>query len=194
MLFHQDKIIDLSIFNEQFACNLNACKGACCWEGDYGAPLEKEEIQTLERIYPTIRDILSEPGRQAIDKKGVSYYVEKEKEHATTLLKNGACTFLVHEDGISVCGIEKAHQAGLCDFRKPISCHLYPIRVSTMANGFKKLEYDRWDICSAACEKGKTEQIPVYVFAQEAIIRKFGSEFYKDLEQIAAFYEENEPD
>ena len=83
---------------------------ACCWEGDYGAPLEKEEIDILEKIYPEIKEGLTEAGRQAIDKNGVSYYVEKEKEHATTLLKNGACAFLVHHEGKSICGIEKAYR------------------------------------------------------------------------------------
>jgi len=189
MLIIQDILISDDIIEEQFRCNLTACKGACCREGDYGAPLETEELHALENIYPQIESFLTEEGRRAISKKGLFEYYEEPKEYGTTLMESKACVFTVFDkNGTAKCGIEEAHNAGATDFKKPISCHLYPIRASkNKKTGFEALNYDRWDICSAACALGKKEQLPVFKFLKEALIRKYGAAFYEELEAAAEY-------
>jgi hypothetical protein len=189
MLIIDGKVISPDIFHNEFVCNLNACKGACCWEGDSGAPLEMEELDILENIYETIKPYLSPEGIKAIEKQGVAVYVPQEKEFGTTLIDDAACAYLTYEqNGIAKCGIEKAFEAGATDFKKPVSCHLYPIRVEPLDNSsFEKLEYDRWDICSAACTKGKELNVPVYKFLKDPLIRKYGEEFYEKMEHMAKY-------
>ncbi len=189
MLIVQEKLVSEDIINKKFLCNLNACKGACCWEGDFGAPLEKEELTTLANIYEDIKPFLTVEGIDAIEQKGLYIYYDEPKEYGTTLLDNAACAYLTHDDnGIAKCGIEKAYEAGVTDFKKPISCHLYPIRVSKNdQTGFEALNYDSWDICNAACELGEKEQLPVYKFVKEAIIRKYGTDFYEELSAAAEY-------
>lgn len=187
MVMIQDKIVSTEIFESKFACNLNACKGACCWEGDFGAPLEKEELKILKELYPIYKDFIPEKGQERIEKLGFFDFIEETQEFATTLMENGACAYLSYNpDGSAYCGIEKAYNAGAINYRKPISCHLYPIRV--MANeklAFEALNYDVWDICSAACQKGEEQQIRVYEFAKDALVRKYGESFYEELDEIA---------
>lgn len=185
----QDKLVSDDVIEEQFACNLNACKGACCWEGDFGAPLEDPEVQFLIQHYEKISPFLTEAGKAIIEQKGVYTYFEEPKENGTTLLENGACAFMTYNElGIALCGIEAAYRAGEIEFKKPISCHLYPIRINKDENAiFEGLNYDRWDICSAACDKGKSEKIAVYEFAKEALIRKYGVDFYEELDAAAKY-------
>ena len=187
MLIIQDILVSEEIVEEQFLCNLSACKGACCWEGDFGAPLEKAELSTLERIYPEVKPFLSQEGIEVIEKQGLYAYYDTPSEYGTTLLENGACTFMIYDElGIAKCGIEQAYNAGAIDFKKPVSCHLYPIRVTENKNsGFIGVNYDRWDICSAACTLGKQEQLPVYKFVKDGLIRKFGEDFYDELDAAA---------
>lgn len=191
MLMVQDKLVSDELIEEQFICNLSKCKGACCWEGDMGAPLEDEELPILKRIYPQVRPFLSEEGQKLIDAEGVYdiFKDEDDTQFGTRLLPDGRCAFLTFtKSGIAQCGIEKAWKAGATDFQKPISCHLYPIRVSkNEIAGFEALNYDVWDICSAACQLGKEQQMPVYQFLKEAIIRKYGVEFYDELDATALF-------
>lgn len=183
----QDKIVSTDLLESKFACNLNACKGACCWEGDFGAPLEKAELSTIEELYPRFKEFLSAEGVEKIEKEGFYEFIDETQEYATTLMENGACAYLTYNnDGSAYCGIEKAYNAGAIDYRKPISCHLYPIRISANEKlAFEALNYDVWDICSAACEKGEEQQIPVYKFAKDALIRKYGEDFYQELDEIA---------
>jgi hypothetical protein len=189
MLIVQDKLVSEDIVEEQFICNLDKCKGACCWEGDLGAPLEEVELAILTRIYPQVRPFLTKEGQNAIDTEG-GYMEDKiEGGHFTTLLKNGPCAFMTTDArGIAHCGIEQAWKAGATDFRKPISCHLYPIRVvkNDLAD-FEALNYDKWDICSAACQLGKEHKMPVYQFLKEAIVRKYGEDFYEELDATAHY-------
>lgn len=189
MLVVQGILISDDLIEEQFLCNLSACKGACCWEGDWGAPLETEEMHTLERIYDHIKDYLSPKGRQVLETEGLFTYYKEAKDYGTPLIENGACAYMTYtKDGVATCGIEQAYHDGKTDFRKPISCHLYPIRVKKEdKTGFEALNYDRWDICSAACQKGKEQQIPVYQFAKTALIRKYGTEFYEELDAAASY-------
>ena len=189
MLIIQDKLISDDVIHEQFICNLKACKGACCWEGDYGAPLETEEIAILDSIYEKVKPHLTEEGIKAIEEKGTSVYYEKAKEYGTSLQPDGACSFMTkNELGMAKCGIEQAYLAGDTDFKKPISCHLYPIRINKDERVlFEALNYDRWDICSAACDLGKKEEVPVYQFLKEPLIRKYGEDFYDELDAAAKY-------
>ena len=184
MVIVQGRLISDAIFQEQFLCNLSACKGACCWEGDFGAPLEEEEKQTLAAIHEVIRPFLSEEGNRIIEKVGPYSFYEEPQEFGTPLLENGACAYMITDElGIAKCGIEKAYQTGVTDFIKPISCHLYPIRVNKdESKNFEALNYDEWEICSAACEKGRQEQLPVFRFVKIALTRKYGEAFYEELE------------
>ena len=187
MIMVQDKIVSTELFEERFACNLNACKGACCWEGDYGAPLELSELETLKDLYDLYKPYLTDEGIAKLEKEGLYEFVEETKEYATTLLDNGACAYLTfNPDGSAYCGIEKAYHDGAIDYRKPISCHLYPVRINANEElAFEALNYDVWDICSAACQKGKEKNIKVYEFAKDALVRKYGISFYEELDEIA---------
>lgn len=189
MLIVDSKVISPEIFKEEFVCNLNACKGACCWEGDYGAPLEVEELDVLDAIYEKVKPFLTPEGIAAIEVQGTAVYVPQEREYATTLVDNAACAFLNYdENGIAKCGIEKAYEAGAIDYPKPISCHLYPIRAEKLVNSsFEKLEYDRWEICSAACTKGAELNVPIYQFVKGPLIRKYGEDFYEQLEAMSQY-------
>jgi len=118
-------------------------------------------------------------------------YYEEIEEYGTTLLPNGSCVFMTYENGSAKCGIEAAHKAGITHFRKPISCHLYPIRVTANeANGFEALNYDKWEICNAACKLGEKEQLPLYQFLKEALTRKYGEEFYQEMEGVGRYLNE----
>ncbi len=194
MLIIQDKLISDDVVEEQFLCNLSACKGACCWEGDSGAPLEKAELDMLDQIYEDVKPFLSEESRRVLEEKGKYTYYKKPGEYGTPLLDNAACAYMTYsDDGIAQCGIEQAYKAGHTDFKKPISCHLYPIRVTeNKANGFEAINYDRWDICSAACTLGKEEQLPVYQFLKEALIRKYGAAFYEELDHAAQYMKDKD--
>jgi len=190
MVIIEDKLVSDDIFEKNFICNLKACKGACCWEGDYGAPLEDAERDTLDNIYEDIKSFLSPAGRKTISEKGKYAYYKGEgaNEWGTALLEDAACAYMTLENGTAKCGIETAYNAGVTNFRKPISCHLYPIRVSAnKQTGFEALNYDNWDICAAACTLGDKEQVPVYQFLKEPIIRKYGADFYEQMEGAAAY-------
>jgi hypothetical protein len=189
MLIVQDILISEDVISEQFVCNLNACKGACCREGDYGAPLDMEELPILEDIYERVKPFLTPEGCEAVEREGVFTFLEDTGEFATPLIDGGPCAYMTtDENGVAQCGIERAHNAGVIDFKKPVSCHLYPIRVKeNRTSGFAALNYHRWDICSAACELGKKEQVPVYKFVKEALIRKYGRDFFEELDAAVEY-------
>lgn len=195
MVIIQDVLVSEAVLEEYFRCELEACRGACCWEGDFGAPLETAEIETLEAIYEDIKPFLRPEGIAAIEEKGVSAYYAGMEDKGTTLLKDGACAFLTFDErGIAKCGIEKAWEAGATNFQKPISCHLYPIRIAKNEElGFLALNYDVWDICSAACKAGKRDRLPLYQFVKAAIIRKFGEEFFEEMEAAASYLQQQAP-
>lgn len=164
-----------------FVCDLDKCKGACCVEGDAGAPLEEEETLILEQIYPLIKDYLTEEGRQAVEKQG-TWVIDRDGDKGTpTIGSNGACAYSIQDErGILKCGIEQAYLQGKTGFKKPISCHMYPIRV-TKYDEFDALNYDRWHICDPACVLGNKLGVPIYKFLQEALIRKYGESWYQEL-------------
>lgn len=193
MIIVQDKLVSDDVAREHFLCNLNACKGACCWEGDAGAPLDADELPILEAIFSKIRPFLSPAGIAEIERQG-TWVTHEDGSFGTPLIDNGPCAYMTTNAlGIAHCGIEAAHKAGAVDWKKPISCHLYPIRVAKNEElGFEALNYDRWDICSAACELGRTEKLPVYQFLREAIVRKYGQDFYDELDGAAEFLKQQE--
>jgi len=178
-----DKIVSTQIFDKKFVCDLNACKGACCIEGDAGAPLTNEEVSILEENLELIKPYMREEGLKEVEKSGVSY-LDEENEPVTALVNGGECAFVYFDDnGITKCAVEAAYLDGKTDFKKPISCHLYPIRVKKF-NDYKALNYDKWSICEPACACGDALDVPVFRFLKEPIIRAFGEDFYKELETV----------
>lgn len=179
-------MINDDIANKPFACDLSACKGACCSAGDFGAPLDEDEIVIIEELMPQLLKYLPKTSIAAIDDQGIAPYYNGMKKKGTPLVDGGACAFLFNDaSGISWCLFEKLYTEGKIAFQKPISCHLYPIRVETNPQtGFQNMHYDVWDICAPACEKGKKEETPLYLFAKDAIVRKYGEDFYERLSQI----------
>ena len=183
----KNTIVSEDILDEQFACNLSLCKGQCCIEGEAGAPVEDAEREILDAIFPLIKDLLTPEGVKAIEEQG-TYTTNIRGEHETTLIDGEACAYsIIDEQGIAGCGIEKAYIEKRIDFRKPISCHLYPIRV-TEYKTLTAVNYHVWDICSTACTLGKERKIPVFRFAREALIRKFGQKWYDELDKMAREY------
>lgn len=179
-----DKVIAADILEKKFVCDLNACKGACCVQGDAGAPLQLEEIDILEDVFDKVKPYLTEEGIEAIEKSGV-FYMDIENTTVTTLVENGTCAFAYFdESGKALCGIEKAYLEKKIDWKKPISCELFPIRVKEYKR-FTALNYEKIAICEPACSCGDALKVPMYRFLKNGIIRAFGKDFYKDLEIVA---------
>ena len=174
-------IVSGDILEEEFVCNLSACKGACCKAGDAGAPLEQDEAQIIEEQYDVIKQFIEADGRSTIQQQGK--YVLSDGTFKTPLREDNHCAYSIEEEnGQLSCGIERAFEDGATTFRKPISCHLYPIRIKK--NGvFDHLTYERWDICSAACSLGKQLKIPIYRFVREGLMRKYGQAFIDELDK-----------
>ena len=183
MIQVQDKIISLDIFEKHFVCDLNACKGACCVEGDSGAPLVEEEEKILNEIYEKVKPYMKKEGINEIENQGVAVY-DSEGDLTTTLVNGKECAFVVEENGINLCSIEKAFLEGKIDFKKPISCHLFPIRIKEYRD-FDAINYEKIKICKPACECGSKLEIPIYVFLKESLIRKYGEIFYEELLETA---------
>ena len=176
-------ILSDDIKEQFFVCNLEKCKGACCVEGDLGAPLEESELPILEEIYNKVKPYLTVGGVKAIERQG-TYILDEDREYSTPTIEGKECAYAVYDEkGILKCGIEQAYLDGKTDFKKPISCHLYPIR-ATKYSEFEALNYDRWDICSPACDLGSSLNVPIYKFLKEPLIRKYGQQWYADLVKI----------
>ncbi len=189
-------IISLDVFAKEFVCDIAACKGICCEEGDSGAPLEKEELEILGDIYETVKPYLPEAGIAAIEEQG-KYIVDSDGDYVTPLVNNRECAYTVYENGIASCGIEKAFFDKKIAWRKPISCHLYPIRIRQYTD-FDGINYDKQDICASARSCGAKLKVPVYKFLKEPLIRKYGAAWYAEVEdvakhlpQIKAMYKDN---
>lgn len=187
MILIEDILVSEDILESHFACNLSACKGACCIEGDYGAPLTQDEVLIISDLLSKIKPYLSKASKEKIEEDGFYTFDKDERIPETGLMEDGACVFMGRDKlGITFCSIEKAYYDGKVDYKKPISCHLYPIRVSSnKVTGFEALNYDQWDICSAACDKGEKKKIKIFEFAKEALVRKYGEEFYEELDAAA---------
>jgi len=184
-------IISLNLLEECFVCDLSWCKGICCVEGDAGAPLEKAEIETLEKILPEVWDDLPKASQKVIKKQGV-YYIDDDGEPVTSIVGNQECVFAYQEKtGIWKCAIEKAYREGRIDFYKPISCHLYPIRLQKYKE-LTAVNVHRWSVCECARVRGKNLNVPVYQFLKEPLIRRFGKEWYEQLEIAAKEFNSSE--
>ncbi|KIA83809.1 hypothetical protein OA84_10115 [Kaistella solincola] len=185
MIQIDDKLISEDIFSEEFVCNLSKCKGACCVEGDIGAPLNKEETVILDRIFEQVKPYLRKEGVEAIEAQGTWVIDPNDGDYVTPMVEGRECAYVIFDDkGITKCGIEKAYEDGAVDWQKPISCHLYPIRVDEYRT-FTALNYHKWDICSDACTLGRELQVPIYKFVKTPLIRKYGEEFYETLCEAA---------
>lgn len=176
-------LVSEEVLQKDFVCNINACKGECCVAGDAGAPVLAAEITNLNAVYPKIKHLLRPEGIEAIEKYG-TYTTNDFGEHETTLVNHSECAFVIYENEIATCAIEKAYNEKLVDWKKPISCHLYPIRVKEYSE-FSAVNYHHWHICDDACLLGETLKVPVYKFLKNALINKFGEDWYRELELVA---------
>lgn len=178
------------VIEEHFVCDLDKCKGGCCVEGDCGAPLTEEETVQLKEIYPKIKHLLSPTAIAEVDRQGTNVW-DDEFGYVTPVIEseNGICTYAYRDEmGIVKCAIEKAWKDGIIEHQKPISCHLYPIRV-TENEGFEAVNYEpRPSLCRPACKLGNKLKVPVYKFLQNALLRKYGQEFYDTLDAVAKKY------
>ncbi|MFC5411037.1 DUF3109 family protein [Larkinella bovis] len=180
MILIDNTCISDDVAEKFFVCNLDKCKGACCVEGDLGAPLEADELPILEEIYPLIKPYLMPEGVKAIEKHGL-YESDGDDGFVTTTIDGRECVFATYDKrGILKCGIEAAYNDGKVNFKKPISCHLYPIRITKYEN-FHALNYDRWPICNPACSFGEQLGVEVYKFLKEPLIRMYGEKWYGEL-------------
>ncbi len=183
MLQIDNTIISLDILEKKFVCNIQECCGVCCLNGDSGAPLDEFEIKILEIYYPRIKPFMTSEGIEVIDKVG-TFIIDVEFEKVTPLINGKDCAFSNVADGIYYCAIEKAFNEGVIDFQKPISCHLYPIRVKKHKD-FEAVNYDKWDICNSATQPLSHQGKPLYIFLKEALIRKYGQDWYDQLDYAA---------
>lgn len=176
-------IISRDIIEKKFICNLEKCKGACCILGDSGAPLDDEELKTIDRAYPKIKHYLRQISVDTIEKHG-TYVVDYDNEYVTPLVNQKECAYVIFDGETAKCVFEKAYNDGIIEFRKPISCHLYPIRIQKLKY-YDAVNYDRWDICDPAREYGEDKNTPIFKFLQVPLIRKFGKKWYNELKLIA---------
>ena len=187
MLQIQDTIISFDVLEEAFVCDLSVCKGLCCVEGESGAPVEESEIACLEKALPFVWGDLSPAAKTVIETQGLVYR-DTEGEHVTSIVDGEDCVFTCYDrNGICRCAIEKAFREGKIDFYKPVSCHLYPVRVRQY-DGFRAVNYHRWRVCEAAVSLGKKQGVKVWQFLKEPLIRKFGEEWYEQLSIAALNY------
>lgn len=179
MLRIGDTIFSLDILEKRFKCNLPECLGNCCRYGDSGAPLTKEEVEILNEIWPEVKPYLRTKGISEIEKSGTSV-LDFENDTVTPLIDNAECAYTILDGNIFMCGIEKAWSEGKTSFQKPVSCHLFPVRIKQYS-GFKAINYQELSICYHALECGERENIYVYQFLRVPLIRALGKEIYNDL-------------
>jgi hypothetical protein len=180
MILIDNTCISDDIEDQFFVCNLDKCKGACCVEGDSGAPLDEDELPILDEIYPFVEPYLTAEGKAVIAKEG-THTKDWDGDYVTPVINGRECAYAIYDQkGILKCGIEAAYLDGKINYKKPISCHLYPIRV-TKYEQYHALNYDRWEICSPACGFGKELGVPVYKFLKEPLIRAYGADWYTQL-------------
>ena len=175
-----DILVSSDIFTEEFCCDLDACKGICCVEGDAGAPVTLDEIGGIEDALDTVWDDMSASAQAVVDKQGVAY-TDRDGDLVTSIVGGKDCVFTCYEGDCCLCALERAYRSGKTGFCKPISCALYPIREKRLGNGMIALNYNRWDVCRDSVKKGRELHLTVYKFLKEPLIRRFGAEFYEKL-------------
>lgn len=180
-----DVILSTEILTECFCCDLDACKGQCCVEGDSGAPLDLDEVVQLEGVLDEVWPDLSAKAQSLIDTQGVAY-TDCEGDLVTSIVNGKDCVFTCYgADGCCYCATDKAFWEGRTAWCKPISCAMYPIREKALSHGLVGLQYHRWNICKPAVEKGRELHLPIYKFLRDPLIRRFGKEWYDELCQVA---------
>lgn len=177
-------LVSPDLFTERFCCDLDVCHGACCVEGDAGAPVTQDEVAGIENALDTVWDDMSAGAQAVVDKQGVAY-IDEEGDLVTSIVNGKDCAFTCYENGCCLCALERAWRNGKTTFCKPISCALYPVRERTFRDGTVGLNYHRWDICECARRKGAGLNLPVYKFLRQPLVRRFGEEWYKELERVA---------
>jgi hypothetical protein len=182
-------IVGTELLEEHFLCNLDSCKGHCCVEGEAGAPLEHEEVELIEKYYPKFERYLRDEAIKEIKKNGYTVIDKRDGEPVTPLRKGKECVYTIFENGIAKCGIEKAFLAGKIPFRKPISCHLYPIRVKKISDELDALNYHFWHVCDPARKFGAKKKVKAYIFLEDALVRKYGREWYNELLEVVDAYQ-----
>lgn len=182
-----DTLLSEDVFDDYFACDLSACKGACCVEGDSGAPLTEAEVGQIELAWEHVAPMLPESGRKAVESQGFSVR-DSDGDLVTPLVEGQECAFTVFDpDGTAKCGLEKAYFEGKTEWRKPLSCHLYPIRAKQLID-FTALNVHEWPICEAARICGKSNKISVLDFCKDALVRKFGEAWYNEAQEAQALW------
>lgn len=176
-------IVSEEILEKEFICNLSACKGACCIDGDAGAPLDEVETKILAEIYPKVKPFLRPEGIKVIEEQG-THVVSDFGELETPLIEGKDCAYVIFDGKTALCGIEQAYNQGIIDWKKPVSCHLYPIRIKEYSD-FSAVNFHKWHICSDACALGEELGVPVYQFVKEALVRKFGQQWFDELDKVA---------
>lgn len=179
MLRIEDNIISLNLLDKKFRCDLGQCLGNCCRYGDSGAPLTRDEVKILDEIISEVTPYLREAGMSAINQKGTSV-IDFEGDNVTPLVGNEECAYSILEGNIFMCGIERAWYDGKVTFRKPLSCHLFPVRIKQYSE-FKAVNYEEWSICMAARERGSAEGLFAYEFLKEPLIRALGEDVYDQI-------------
>ncbi len=180
-LINENTLVTLDVVERFFCCDIDACLGQCCIDGDAGAPITAEEEEKIRELLPEIWDDLLPRAQQEIEQNGISYH-DPEGELVTQILDNSNCVFSCYAaGGKCICAIEKAYREGRIGFMKPISCALYPLRLKTLSNGSVAVNYHRWKICKSAEVLGRSKKMRVYEFLKEPLIRRFGQEWYDEL-------------
>jgi hypothetical protein len=184
MIAIQNTIVSDDLLDKKFVCDLNACKGECCVAGESGAPLEQDELPILFEILDKVKPYMNKKGTKAIEKNG-PYVLDSDGDYTTTLVgSEGECAFVVFDENkIAKCAIEQAYNDGVIDWKKPISCHLYPIRITSYKT-YDALNYHKWSVCKPACECGAKLDVPVYQFLKGPLIRKYGEDWFNELQQV----------
>ncbi len=177
-------LVSPDVFTQKFCCDLEVCHGACCIEGDAGAPVTIEEIASIEENVDAVWNELSASAQSVIEQQGVAY-IDREGDMVTSIVGRKDCVFTCYQEGCCLCVLERAYRKAEIDFCKPISCALYPIREKALGNGLVGLNYHRWQICQCAVEKGKELNLPLYQFLKEPLIRRFGQQWYDELCAVA---------
>ncbi len=178
-----NSLVSFDVLQQKFCCDLQVCKGACCVHGDAGAPLTIEEAGDLEDYLDELSPYISAEGLLSVIELG-AFVRDTDGEIVTPLINNQECAYTAFENGIAFCAIEKAHNELAVPFNKPVSCHLYPIRIKEL-NDYDAVNYDVWDICNCARDKGQRENLPVYLFVKEALVRKYGGDWFDQLDYAA---------
>ena len=194
MIAIDNVLLSDKIISEQFVCDLTKCKGACCVDGDAGAPLDRKELKEIDAVFDAVYPYLNEESKKEIELQGRFIY-DKEFGWVTPTIKSKVCVYGIIDDaGIVKCGIEQAYLDGKVSWKKPISCHLFPIIAKKGKDGITEYaNYEpREDHCKAACSLGKKLKVPVYEFLKEPLVRKFGADFYEALEATAQHLKKEE--